>query len=82
MTDQDLHQYANLIGQCAAEGRLITPMYGQIWLDEIIRLRALVKDAECPNEDQCPWCRTYTQPGHARPHEPDCPAFTPDGKVK
>lgn len=49
---------------------------------EIARLRALVKAAECPNEDQCPWCWTYTQPGFADPHKPDCPAFWPDGRVR
>ena len=46
------------------------------------RLRALVKAAECPSEDSCPWCRTYTQPGFADPHKPDCPAFWPDGRVR
>lgn len=49
---------------------------------EIDRLRALVKAAECPSEDSCPWCRTYTQPGFADPHKPDCPAFWPDGRVR
>ena len=54
------------------------PEEGNALLDEVIRLRALVKLAErrCdgPSGYDCPWCLG----GHA----PDCPAFTPEGEVR
>jgi hypothetical protein len=47
------------------------------------RLRALIKSAEFANRAQaitegwCPWC-DWAEGEHG----PNCPAFTPDGKVK
>jgi hypothetical protein len=49
-------------------------------LDEVRRLRGLVKQVEQVDNDFgtlfCPWC------GLGPEHKPSCPAFTPDGDVR
>jgi hypothetical protein len=61
-------------------------------LAEVRRLRGLVKAAEMvacrcgmiPEAPGCPWCAADSQWGESRfiAHDPDCPAFTPDGSVR
>lgn len=54
---------------------------------EVRRLRGLIKSAEWESEwsqsigggSCCPWCDSGK--GY-HPHDVDCPAFTPDGRVK
>ena len=83
MSEEELEQARMSLGwEWSAEVGAEREAMLRLAIPEIDRLRALVKAAECPNEDQCPWCRTYTQPGFADPHEPDCPAFWPDGRVR
>ncbi len=56
---------------------------------EIKRLRDLVAAGCCAGEDldECPWCvyrhsEERNARGGSRVHALDCPAFTPDGKVR
>lgn len=50
--------------------------------DEIVRLRALVKDAERV-DGYCPWCGCCPNySGGDITHADDCPAFTPEGEVR
>lgn len=55
---------------------------------EVRRLRELIKKAEMADDDNCPWCLAWrkhqgkTSADMNEPHEPNCPAFTPDGDVR
>lgn len=54
---------------------------------EVERLRGLIKHAEREGDDglnaACPWCHAlFFEWRQENPHTADCPAFTPEGKVK
>lgn len=50
---------------------------------EVERLRELISDIEAgaDGDGDCPWCASDPVDGYER-HFDDCPAFTPEGKVK
>lgn len=85
MTDDELKAIeAEALGDCSNCMGLVA---------EVRRLRGLIKAAEWfagvggyDSESGCPWCESdgfypSSKLGHGR-HAADCPAFTPDGRVR
>lgn len=86
MTDEQIHAWMDDRDRLLRENARLE--------DEVRRLRGLVKLLEwgscdgCGNRRVCTECMAYNDDRDMRTweligkHKPDCPAFTPDGRVK